>query len=166
MSDRGQLELHLFDEVADAVRSLVPAELGTIRCRPHRYGIKVWIDVARPPREHYEAQVLGPSACDEATVLALEVGFHAEHPDPARNQAVLDQLLATEDRWRPTLGPAGGSLRLFLVLGAYGLASAVGAVGRSRPERSGHGLRDRRPTDRLPGGAGALSPGGGRPVPS
>ena len=61
--------------------------------------------MATPPREHYEAQVLGPSACDEATVLALEVGFHAEHPDPARNQAVLDRMLAAEDRWRPTLGP-------------------------------------------------------------
>ena len=105
MIERGQLELHVFDEVADAVRSLVPADLGTVRCRTHRYGIKLWFETATPPREHYEAQVLGASACDGATVLALEVGFHAEHPDPARNQAVLDRLVAAERRWRPTLGP-------------------------------------------------------------
>ncbi len=104
MTDRATLELHLFDEVADAVRSLVPAELGPVHCRAHRYGIKLWFETATPPREHYEAQVLGPSACDEATVLALEVGFHAEHPDPARNQAVLDRMSAAEGRWRRTLG--------------------------------------------------------------
>jgi hypothetical protein len=104
MSDRAALELNLFDEVGDAVRSLVPAELGSMHCRAHRYGIKLWFETATAPREHYEAQVLGPSACDEATVLAIEVGFHAEHPDAARNQAVLDRMLAGERRWRRTLG--------------------------------------------------------------
>jgi hypothetical protein len=104
VTERAALDLHLFEEVADAVRSLVPAELGPVRCRAQRYGIKLWFETANPPREHYEAQVLGPSACEEARVLALEVGFHAEHADPARNQAVLDRLLAGERRWRRTLG--------------------------------------------------------------
>ncbi len=80
------MEQLLFDEVADVVTSLIPAELGEVRCRAHRYGIKVWFGTATAPREHYEAQVLGAAAMDEATVLVLEIGFHAEHPDEARNQ--------------------------------------------------------------------------------
>jgi hypothetical protein len=98
------VELLLFDEVADAVTSLVPADLGELRCRAHRYGIKVWFGAATPSKEHYEAQVMGASAMDEARVLALEIGFHAEHPDEARNQALLDQLLRGERRWRSQLG--------------------------------------------------------------
>jgi hypothetical protein len=62
VTERAALDLHLFEEVADAVRSLVPAELGPVRCRAQRYGIKLWFETANPPREHYEAQVLGPSA--------------------------------------------------------------------------------------------------------
>ena len=99
------MELLLFEEVADAVMSLVPSDLGELRCRSHRYGIKVWFGAATPAaKEHYEAQVMGPSAMDEARVLALEIGFHAEHPDEARNQALLDQLLRGERRWRRQLG--------------------------------------------------------------
>jgi hypothetical protein len=98
------VELLLFDEVADAVLSLVPGDLGELRCRAHRYGIKVWFGAATPAKEHYEAQVMGASAMDEARVLALEIGFHAEHPDEARNQALLDQLLKGERRWRQQLG--------------------------------------------------------------
>jgi hypothetical protein len=98
------VEQHVFDEVADAVVSLVPADLGDLRCRAHRYGIKLWFDTATPSREHYEAQVLGASVMDEAEVLALEVGFHAEHPDVARNEAVLTRMLGDERRWRRTLG--------------------------------------------------------------
>ena len=95
----------MFDEVADAVTSLVPPELGELRCRAHRYGIKVWFGAASPAaKEHYEAQVMGASAMDEAQVLALEIGFHAEHPDEARNQALLDQLLRGERKWRRHLG--------------------------------------------------------------
>jgi len=100
----GVVEIQLFDEVADAVASLLPGELGQVRCRTHRYGIKLWFDTATPGREHYEAQVLGPSAIDEAEVLALEVGFHAEHADQARNEAVLSRLLADEPNWRAALG--------------------------------------------------------------
>jgi len=137
------VELLLFDEVADAVTSLVPADLGEVRCRAHRYGIKVWFGSDTPskevrrsahrpmesgtyptaakrgsdeasfaapvpkgeiPKEHYEAQVMGAGAMDEAKVQVLEIGFHAEHPDEARNQAMLEQLLADERRWRRVLG--------------------------------------------------------------
>ena len=98
------LELSLFDEVADALRGALPAALGELRCRPRRYGLKVWFGGDTAPREHYEAQVIGPHDVEGATVLALEVGFHAEHPRAADNDAVLDGLLRHEKRWRRTLG--------------------------------------------------------------
>ena len=96
------MELPLFDEVGEAVRGLVPRELGDLRCRARRYGIKVWFDTVHPPREHYEAQVVG--AVPGARVLALEIGFHAEHPEVTRNDAVLASLVAAERRWRKAVG--------------------------------------------------------------
>ena len=104
MSDTG-LQLHLFEQVADGLHSLVPPELGPWRQRNHRYGIKVWPgESASAPREHYEAQVVGPKQVPEAKVVALEVGFHAEYPRSEDNQAVLQRLLAAETRWRKALG--------------------------------------------------------------
>lgn len=100
------LQLHLFEQVADGVHSLVPPELGSWHQRNHRYGIKVWFgDGATAAREHYEAQVVGPKHVPEAKVLALEVGFHAEHPKAPDNQAVLERLVRAETRWRRALGP-------------------------------------------------------------
>ena len=98
------VEVALFDEVADVVLGLVPNELGKPRCRARRYGIKVWFGPEMPSKEHYEAQVIGADAVVDATVLALEVGFHAEHPRLADNDAVIAQLLDDEHRWRRTLG--------------------------------------------------------------
>ena len=99
------VEQHVFDEVAQALRGLLPADLGPLHTRAHRYGIKVWFGPEKPPREHYEAQVLGARHVPEATVLALEVGFHSEHPDPALNAAALAGLVGQERRWRKGLGP-------------------------------------------------------------
>jgi hypothetical protein len=98
------MDLTLFDEVADALSGLVPREFGQLRYRARRYGIKVWFDDETPPREHYEAQVIGPEHTEEATSAALELGFHAEHPDNADNAAVIARLLAGESRWRPQIG--------------------------------------------------------------
>jgi hypothetical protein len=98
------MDFGLFDEVAEALRSLVPGDFGTLRTRARRYGVKVWFDVANPPREHYEAQVIGPTDVPGATVLALELGFHAEQPDPATNESTLQTLLGREKTWRRTLG--------------------------------------------------------------
>ncbi len=98
------MELQLFDEVGEVLRGLVPDDLGALRCRHHRYGIKVWFDADKPTREHYEAQVIGAKHVPEATVVAIEVGFHAEHRDPAENELVLKHLRVDEKRWRKTLG--------------------------------------------------------------
>jgi hypothetical protein len=98
------VELSLFDEVAEALRGMVAADLGALQCRPRSYGIKVWFGPSKPPREHYEAQVISPHAVEGATVLGLEIGFHAEHPKVGDNDRVLGLLLKAEKRWRKVLG--------------------------------------------------------------
>jgi hypothetical protein len=97
--------VQLFEEVAEAVRGLAPDDLGTFHHRTHRYGTKIWFGDPDPPREHYEAQVIGATHVPEADALAVEVGFHAEHRDPAVNETVIAGLRATEAEWRGVLGP-------------------------------------------------------------
>ena len=94
----------LFDEVGETLRTLVPDPVGELHVRHRTYGIKVWTGTAKANREHYEAQVIGPRGVDGAEVLALEVGFHAEHPDPELNRQVIDHLRSQERRWRKALG--------------------------------------------------------------
>ena len=95
----------MFDVAAQAVRGMAPPELGELQTRAHRYGIKVWFGPAKPPREHYEAQVVGAEHVPDAEILAIEVGFHAENPDPTLNEQALAALTAQEKRWRRALGP-------------------------------------------------------------
>lgn len=83
---------------------MLPREFGEFRHSARRWGIKVWFGSDKPHREHYEAQVIGPDHVAEAAVLALEIGFHAEHPRVADNDDILGFLLDREDRWRPRLG--------------------------------------------------------------
>lgn len=103
------VELPLFDQVADVVRALTPDELGELRLRTHRRGIKVWISPAgtrtdKPPREHYEAQLLARRHVDGNEGMALEIGFHAEHPDAEANVSAVEGIGRTEKRWRKILG--------------------------------------------------------------
>lgn len=99
------VELHLFDAVAVNLRALVPSDLGEVQVKAHRYGIKVWFgSPTTATREHYEAQVVGARHVPEATTLALEVGFHAEHPKAADNAAALAHLAAREPSWRKVIG--------------------------------------------------------------
>jgi hypothetical protein len=98
------MELSTFDLVADAMGGLVPRELGGLRYRVRRLGIKVWFDDETPPREHYEAQIISRDHVAEAGTAAIEIGFHAEHAFEADNEAVIAHLLATESGWRPQIG--------------------------------------------------------------
>lgn len=98
------MESQLFEEVGDALRGMLPPTLGEARLRVRRYGIKVWFGPCDPPREHYEAQVIGVQGVKGAKVLALEIGFHAEHTKVADNRRVVDHLLACESEWRPIVG--------------------------------------------------------------
>ena len=99
------MELGLFDEVAEALRGLAPRELGELRMRARRYGIKAWFGPVNPPREHYEAQVIGAAHVADATVLALELGFHAEHPKQEDNDEALAAVVGSGKAWRRSLGP-------------------------------------------------------------
>jgi hypothetical protein len=83
---------------------LMSPDLGLVRFKAHRYGVKLWFNSDAAPREHYEAQVVGAKHVPDATVLALEVGFHAEHSKAQENDAVLDRLRASERSWRKILG--------------------------------------------------------------
>jgi hypothetical protein len=102
--EAGAVDLYLFDEVADALHGMIPPALGVAHQRARRYGIKVWFGDDETNREHYEAQVISRDAVADAKVLALEVGFHAEHPQVAANDAVIAQVAREEARWRKKLG--------------------------------------------------------------
>ena len=99
------MDIELFDQVSDALYALVPDELGEPRRRARRYGIKVWFATKEPGREHYEAQVVAPRHVDGASILALEIGFHSEHPRVDENDAAMAPLMRREKTWRRQLGP-------------------------------------------------------------
>ena len=98
------MELSPFEVAADLLSGLVPGELGDLRHRAHRYGVKVWSGGTTAPKAHYEAQVIGAKDAPGAVTLAVEVGFHAEHPKEADNELIVTELLAHEKRWRSQLG--------------------------------------------------------------
>ncbi len=95
----------MFDQVADAVRGLVPPELGSFHAQARRWGLKAWFDAAECPRVHYEAQVISAKHVASAKHLAVEIGFHAEHPKGPANEEVVAPLRAAEPTWRSELGP-------------------------------------------------------------
>ncbi|HWW55013.1 MAG TPA: hypothetical protein VNY84_14645 [Acidimicrobiales bacterium] len=94
----------LFEEVGEAFRSLAPPSLGTPRIRARRYGLKVWYGSEAPEKEHYEVQVISATHASDATVLALEIGFHSEYQRLADNEAVLGWLMQHERRWHAGIG--------------------------------------------------------------
>lgn len=98
------MDVPLFDQVGDLVRAMAPEDLGALKLRSHRRGLKVWFDTDKPPREHYEAQVLARRYVDGRDGLALEVGFHAENRDEVENQQAIDTLMTSEKKWRKELG--------------------------------------------------------------
>ncbi len=109
------MELHLFEHTGELVRAMAAerpgaggADIGVgVRFRSHRRGVKVWFGPEKPTRFHYEAQVLPTRLLDqppEEGMTALEVGFHAEHGDERRNQAVVDLLDRHRTAWTSSLG--------------------------------------------------------------
>lgn len=99
------MELSLFEQVSDLVQAMTPDELGEISIRAHRRGIKLWFNEDKPPKEHYEAQLLPRRYIDGTDGYAIEIGFHSEHADPAKNQTAIEHLVAKEKRWRKLVGP-------------------------------------------------------------
>ena len=84
----------------EAVAEIVPDLLDGASMKASGWSVKVWFD---EPKEHYEVQWLQGRD--------VEVGFHAEHRDEARNEAVLTAVLAGERSWRRALGddPVAGA---------------------------------------------------------
>lgn len=97
------MELSVFEEVAELVRAMTPPELGDVRIRAHRRGVKLWFGAEATAKEHYEAQVLARRHVDGIEGMAVEVGFHAEHKDVAKNITAIEQIDARKG-WRPELG--------------------------------------------------------------
>ena len=91
------MERSFFHQVQDVLEGFVADLDGELHTVAHQRGLKVWYDDAT--REHYEAQLI---RLDGAT--ALEIGFHAEHPKVAENDAVLARMVQHEDSWRAELG--------------------------------------------------------------
>jgi hypothetical protein len=87
-----------FEQVVETLVGFLPPEQSRFSSRVTGRNAKVWF--GPEAREHYEAQLLRR---DGGTVL--EIGFHAEHPDAARSDAVLHRLMAGERGWRRALGP-------------------------------------------------------------
>lgn len=98
------LETTLFEQVADAVRSLMAADTERMQLRWHRRGVKVWFGGEKPSRAHYEAQLIPRRHVDGHDGMAIEVGFHAEHKELAHNERLLQQLFTHESAWRSELG--------------------------------------------------------------
>lgn len=99
-----------FASLTDAMWGFLPRDLQDFQSEVGPHNLKVWY---RSPHEHYEVQRISKAvlkAAGEKGTTALEIGFHAEHPDPADNDAVLAMLEAKERVWRRGLGrePAAG----------------------------------------------------------
>lgn len=99
------MEIGLFEEVGEAVRAMLPDDLGAAMVRWHRRGVKVWFDTPKAGPEHFEAQLVGRHHVDGTPGQAIEIGFHAEHREVDKNEAVLAALATSEKTWRRHLGP-------------------------------------------------------------
>ncbi len=86
-----------FQQVVEALVGFLPPDRQQFSSRVSARNAKVWFGAEA--REHYEVQMLRR---DGAPVL--EIGFHAEHADAARSEAVLGRLMAGERSWRRALG--------------------------------------------------------------
>ncbi len=83
-----------YEDVADALVSFLPPAYRAFGSQISGRNIKVWF--GEDHHEHYEVQALGRSK--------LEIGFHAEYPAEARNDAVITALSKREKTWRRALG--------------------------------------------------------------
>lgn len=84
-----------FEDIADALVNFLPPNRRDFSKYRTTMNLKLWYGNVR--QEHYEVQHI-------ASRGVLEIGFHSEHPDRARNDDVVAQLLAAERKWRRVLG--------------------------------------------------------------
>lgn len=84
-----------FETVGDALVNFLPPSMRRFESYHTSANVKVWY--GSPRQEHYEVQRI-------ASRGALEIGFHAEHSNRARNDEVVAKLVAAERKWRRVLG--------------------------------------------------------------
>jgi hypothetical protein len=100
-------EPSLFEDAAAVLPSMIPESFGPLRVEPRRWGLKAWFGPpGRPPKVHYEAQLVGKRDLPglEVQRLALEIGWHSEQPKESDNEAQLAVLVAGERAWRKVIG--------------------------------------------------------------
>lgn len=97
-----------FQDAEDALVGFLPPELRHFGSYHTSSTLKVWYGDGEARREHFEVQSVSASGLRAAErpedPPVLEIGFHAEHRDAARNDAVLEFLVSRSDDWRPVLG--------------------------------------------------------------
>jgi hypothetical protein len=86
-----------YEDVADALMGFLPPSLRDFGYYRTNSNLKVWY--GDEGREHYEVQILKHNK-----KIVLEIGFHAEHKDKARNEDAMQRLARVEKRWRGKLG--------------------------------------------------------------
>jgi hypothetical protein len=86
-----------FEQIVEALVGFLPPDQQRFSSRVSARNAKIWF--GSEAREHYEVQMMRRDG-----VPVLEIGFHAEHSDAARSEAVLARLVAAERRWRRSLG--------------------------------------------------------------
>jgi hypothetical protein len=95
-----------FEQVADALHGFLPPALRSFDSTMSARNLKVWFGADH--HEHYEVQELSRNirVPGRPRRAHLEIGFHAEHPSPGRNDDILGRLRAGEKTWRRSLGRA------------------------------------------------------------
>jgi hypothetical protein len=83
-----------YEDISDALASFLPPALRRYGLTISGRNLKVWF--GEDAHEHYEVQALARNK--------LEIGFHAEYPTEAKNEAVIAALDAREKTWRRALG--------------------------------------------------------------
>lgn len=90
-----------FEQIRDALLTAVPDKYADFGGYAHSYGLKVTFGAKERSKEHYEVQLVRGK---KQGTIELEIGFHAEHSKPERNDAVLERLAKHETKWRKKLG--------------------------------------------------------------
>jgi len=83
-----------FEQVSDALVGFLPPHLRGFGSVVSGRNLKIWY--GNEQREHYEVQSI--------SARTLEIGFHSEHPEAARNDDILEALTKRERTWRRALG--------------------------------------------------------------
>ena len=86
-----------YDDVVDALTTFLPPTLRNFEWYRTSHNLKLWFGPEQ--REHYEVQVF-----KKGRDVVLEIGFHAEHSEPSRNEDAIATLLKAEKQWRKDLG--------------------------------------------------------------